>query len=436
MTPEKDAIARQLIKDLNEKLKLTVDVTSPPCPVSEISAMATKFPDPLGYDTQNQPKYTDPIGQAILNRYAENVKEIIEKQFSMTLEGLSREMSLNLNYDALKLHQDHFTKQYAYLSHLLPPIPMYILFQDLTLIDWQMAQGTFSATMVQDGENGDRFLMVLFPGEVVGKIYTEPMVYHGPDIVPTYPGPITFSPHSAIPPILLYSNWTVGSWKGSRVSTSTRAVVKKEEIDNLCESATYLPINRPTIEIDKEGRISYRYTNGVMLKEYSILPSLSLSKPVNRFPDQEAVTIYEVDPQESHGHFNSILEELGIEGSIKGIFQLVKRDTGFSRFGEMDLDISSDDQVVVLNRSILPEGYQPFNIAEDCTISGMPWIQLYHFPTNMAMIVSGEILKKMALTPIEELIYRDHKLDAKDASMPRLMPKIISALEVIVVKLH
>ncbi len=434
MTPEKHALARQLVNDVNEKMVLTMDVTSPPCPINEVSAMTTKFPDPISYNQEGNPIYADPIGHELFKQYADKVKMIAENCFGIAIAGVSRDMSLIANHDALKMHQDHFTHQYDYLSQLPLPIPRYYLFQDLTLIDWQMAQGTFSATMVQDGQQGDRFLMLLLPTEVVGTVYTEPMVYNGPNSAPTYPGAITLPPHTVIAPIELDANWTVGSWKGKRISTSMRGVVKEEEIDKLCKRAIYLPVDRPKLVHDGKGREIYQYPNGSWLGHFSVSLPLWEKSSVLRLPDQDNTTVFKREGLANRNPYASLLEELGINGNLTQAFHLIKRDSGLSRFEKMNLAIPESAQVVLINRSRLPAGYLPYTLSEDCTQEGKPWIHMCYFPMNMAMVLSGASLKKMALTPVEEILFRDHKLDELCDVESKLVPKLISEIDILVVE--
>lgn len=442
MSAEKDALSRNFIQSLNNNnLMISSDVTSPPCPVSEISLVVTKsdlanfeLQGQITYDEKGRPLYPDPLGQEVLNEYARNVIKIAEKSLGIEIKGLSRDLSLNANHDALKIHQDRFSKQYAYLSQLPLPIPRYTLFQDLTLIDWSMAKGTISATMLQDDKSGDRFMMALFPGEAFGAIYSEPMVYHGPNVKPEYPGPITFPFHTAVAPIEYLGCCNVGSWKGKRISTSTRGVVLETEMEKAREKATYLPINRPAVRKDQNGHLIREYSNGITLKEITNeLPKVSKGF-LHRLPDKESISIYQSsieDHVESEGALRTNFE---IKGKLKQVFHLVKKNGGFSKFENIFPDLSLNSEVFLVNQSVLPETYKFYTVSEDCTKRKLPWIQLYQFPLQTIMKLQAETFLNMSLTPVEEILFRnefhDGVQDADDPEASRLTGKLTSAIDV------
>lgn len=437
MTPEKDQLARSLIQSINNNnLMISTDVTSLPCPVSEVSLVVTKsdaanfdLQGVLSRDDQNRPIYTDPVGQEIMNNYGKRVMAIAEQQFGVKIEGLSRDISLNVNQDALKMHQDRFTKQYDYLHSLPLPIPKYVLVQDLTLADWHMAASSFSATMVQDGPAGDRFLMALFPGQVFGALYTEAMVYKGPNVSPEYPGPITFPPHTAVAPIDYLGCCNVGSWKGKRISTSTRGVVLETEMERAREKAVYLPINRPKISEYRNGLKSYDYANGIVVRELvDELPEIAV-KWLQKLPDQENISIYEGSASEQNAFAEELMEVFGFKGSLKRVLHLTKKGGGFSQFKNIVSDLPASAEVIIVNHSKFPPGYKHYPISEDCTKQQLPWIQMYQFPENTVMKVPGSLLQQMALTPVEEILYRNERSDAVDGEESVVLDKLVSKID-------
>jgi hypothetical protein len=114
------------------------------------------------------------------------------------------------------------------------------------------------------------------------------------------------------------------------------------------------------------------------------------------------------------------------------IKHLTKRDSGFSKFSLMDLGIPKEAVVVLVNRSILPQNYRYYNIAEDQTDKELPWIQLYQFEPNMAMIVDVNLLERLSLTPMEELLYRDAKTDATIREGMKMHVKPVTKMDMFV----
>lgn len=440
MSDGKELAAKKLIDSINNSnIQITMDVTSPPCPVSEISAVATKYANPTDYelngqicmDEMNRGVYPDPVGQEVLNEYARSVRYYAEQTFNIKLTGLSRELSLNANQDALKLHQDRFYRQYEYLSNLPLPIDKHILFQDLTLVDWTMAKGTFSATMMQDGDDGDRLLMILFPGEVVGMAHTEPMVYKGPYHKPEYPGAITFPFHTAVAPTNYIGESSVGSWKGKRISTSTRGVIPESEYIKTLDIAKKMHLNRKRlIKAKQRGVDKYRYDNGVMVLS-GHLPVNELSLEYSEYiGDPENVSIYEIISDIAYKEAKKVQSLFRIEGEPIKILHFIKRDSGFSSFEKMGLVNDTDQTFVLINRSDLPKGYKHYTISEDTTKQNFPWIHMYQFPLGSAMQIDGNLLRSMAISPIEEILYRDELDDADLHDESILNNRIVHKLDV------
>lgn len=420
MTPEKNQQVHHLVSDINEKVMLSFGIAAAPCPLTEVLFASSSSKN-------------DPIGKEVLENYSAKAKEIIEKKFKINVKALSCYVNVDTGFDAIKIHRDLFTSQYEYLNKHPLPIPRYHLFQDLCLLDWQMAKGTFAATMVQDGEAGDRFLMVFFPGEIVGTVYAEPAPYPGPDINPVYPGPVNFPYHSSVVAIDFHGDKTVGSWKGKRMSTSTRGVVLDSEIESVCEHAHFLPCNRWEKTSYKDNLYTYNYSNGVVVRDLIHPVSQATNLWVKKLQDQENLTILETHPQEHLETIKQLKQIFPLEGEVKHVYHLIKKDGGFSRFENLNLDIPETSTVYLFNHSRVPSGYRYFNIAEDWTGSGKPWIQMYHFPPERVMRVSGKTLKNMSLTPLEEIFYRNEVNDAKNGEASTLLTKLVSELEIYVI---
>lgn len=442
MTPEKHELAKKIVSQINnEKLKLTVDINDYDCFTTEISAIASKYPNPIAYK-DNRPIFADPIGHAVLESYSESLKNIIRNKLGLNLEGTSREINFVLSQDAHKFHQDQSGIQFEFLKNKNTSSPPRKIIQDLTLIDWDMSVDTFSATILQDSLSKDRFLLSLFPKEIVGMLFMQSPLYLTREAHPSYTAPTIFPYHAVLSPIDKKGDSTPGSSKGKRLSTVLRAVVCESEINELKRKASLLPINR-AVPFDTENGVDFIYPNGIISKE---LPTeiQSLLKDWNReegvvrkYPDKENVEIYEI----AHPNVFYLSRFIGDAFSISSrniskaaFIRLVKKDGGFSNFKSLGLEISDNTEVFIFNSSQLPFGYDYFNLAEDCAEQCLPWIQLYHIPPEKVFWIPSTVVPKLSLTPVEEILFRLAEHDSKKTDGLTSSKKIITKIDLLILE--
>lgn len=435
MTPEKQKLAQDFIYDIEENMLHTIAEAELDFPVYELSPIATEFRDPISFDKENNPIYLDHKGMTVYEDHAQKVRNIAEQVLGIQIHGYSKEMSLILNSDANKFHQDQFITQYNYLKNHSHPIPKYALFQDLTLIDWELSKGTFSATLFQDRESSDRFVFPLFEDEVACTVYTEPAIYLGPNTTPEYPGASTLPPHSPIPSLDRYGSLTPGSAKGKRVSVAVRGLVLECEMEGLIKRSKALPVNRYVPVELSDGRISHQYPNGILINELLDRKPLPVnSEWVYRQPDQENMEIFETRPEDNQLSIQALLNTFNLSCPVSEVRvkHLIKKDGGFSRLSIDQLNISKDSILVLVNSSKIPDLSAPYPLAEDFTKQGQPWIQLYHFPSHMAMLISANKLDDLSLTPVEEIMFRDAFQDMECTDPNILKNKMISQIDIFI----
>ncbi|MBS0628760.1 MAG: hypothetical protein JSS30_00875 [Verrucomicrobia bacterium] len=410
MTDEKDELCRKFIDHVNEDMSITLGQAALPCPTREILVQAIKYPE------------RDPIGTEILKNYAEKTHQILEDTLGISMQGLNWYMNLNLNWEALKIHHDRFIAQYAHMEKESLNPADWTLVQDLTLIDWQMGENTVAGTMVQDGKDGDRYIISLFPNEIVGTFYTENAKSASGKKKGYYPGHITMPPHSTIAPMDYVGGITCGSSKGKRMSTAVRGIVNRQEIDRLVDKSERIDINRKKIEVE-DCEVSYLYPNGAIVKSLSD-KAYSLNRNGAIFHDDVQNIHIESIPLEDNCYFsNHIGDRFKINHlNIRKIFLLTKKDGGFTSLGKLGFEFSNQTRIIAVNFSSLPDGYRYFNIAQDWTSSGNPWIQLYDLPPGMAMEIPRCLFEKLSLSPTEELIYRSEFSDQTDSVFSKTMP--------------
>ena len=432
-----------LVKDLvnkinNEYLKLTVDINDYDCLTTEISAVASKYPDPIGYDAESKPIYADEKGHNVLESYAQNLSHIIKEKLGLNIQGLSREINFVLNQDAHKFHQDQSAKQFIFLQNLKEKSSdvffKYKILQDLTLVDWDMSKDTLSATIIQDNLSDDRFLITLFPKESVGIIFSQSPKYLSRTAHPGYKVPTIFPYHAVLSPIDYSGSYSSGSAKGKRLSTVVRGVVLNQEIEKLKERSVVLSVNRYTSINNDTIR---EYKNGIVSFKTKKTLYINDNQPIYKHNDSENVEIWQLDSENNRNLISELVKTTKLNNVLikdVKILRLIKKDGGFSKVSMLNLNIDDSDQIILLNASKIPNKYSYFNLSQDFTSEGMPWIQIYHFPINRIFKVSGKIFKKLSLTPIEEILFRIAEQDSMDTDGLSSHKKIVTKIDCVIFK--
>ncbi len=421
MDQEKSTLANNLIENVNEEMMITLGTAALPCPTKEILVQAIKYPD------------RDPQGTKILAEYAKNVHSIAEHRLGIQMTGLTWYMNLNLNWEALKIHHDRFSQQYHFMEENGLPPENYTLVQDLTLIDWQMSEGTVAGTMIQDGKFGDRYILCLFPNEVVGTFYTEPayqLTLKTPD---RYPGHISMPPHSTIAPMDMCSNDSCGSSKGKRMSTAVRGVVPTEQINDLKNQSESIPVNRRHPKLFQYGA-GAEYANGIVIQPLSDKFLTVNTLDARMLGEKDNITYSQLSLASNAfiiEHLGSVFDIPIQKANIQAL-RLTKKDNGFSDLRIKKTQKNSKMRVILINSSKVPHGYRFFNLAENSTKKGFPWIQLYELNPGYAMEIPYKELKNISLAPCEELLYRNERYDALNDTKSELLPKIATHMDVFV----
>ncbi len=434
MTPEKNSLIQKIVQDVNhEKLGLTVDINDYDCFTTEISATASKYPDPI--ENQNGfLSYPDPQGNEVLNSFSTSLNELISTELGLHMEGVSREINFVVNQDAHKFHQDQSTKQFAFLKERDPSLPPCTIIQDLTLVDWDMSADTMSATILQDPHSDERFLLALFPKEAVGMIFAQSPKYLTREAHPSYLVPTIFPYHAVLSPIDRKGGVTSGSSKGKRLSTVVRGVVLESELNELKKNSKPLHLNRPAYSNNE-----WVYGDGTVAKEISMEVRSLLEKfdqgLLFKYPDRENVEILELPVSTHIPVVQELASQFGVDQKsilkVK-LVRLIKRDAGFSAFSEMNLPISPESEIILLNSSIISDDYDYFNLARDFTADGLPWIQLYYFPPNRGFKILGKEIQNLFLTPIEEVLFRKAKQDSMKTDGIQSLDKIVTKIDLLI----
>lgn len=417
MTEEKEKIINQFRDHINNDFLIKNIFADHPSKCYAPAVVAVGTPE------------EDPRGAKFLTDYLMKGKEIMEGHFGFDLLGISLEVNLYYNFESLVFHRDRFTNQYEWLSCLTPPIERYTLIQDLTVFDWQMGKGTVTGTVVQDGDFGDRYLFCVFQDEALGTLYTEPAVYLGPNIAPNYPGHVTIPYHTGIAPIDYNGERFCGTSRGKRLSTSIRGLVRSEEMKQVRENCQEVYLNKK----QKIGSSTWRYQSGIIVHALTKpFPKLDVQYAI-LLPEKENITLLEI-PASIGSQSLSLFSQAGClpSSSLKKVLRLIKKDGGFSKFSELNLQLKDSERVLIVNHSAVPEGYRYFQLAQDFTKEHLPWIQFYHFSPSEIFEMDYKTFKHLSLSPVEELLYMNEAQESEnyESEYKRYNTKLSTCIDV------
>lgn len=428
MTPEKDKLMREFLKNVNEDLLMTVVSSELEFPVLEVTPTATVYLEP----DESNPQF-DQKGLKILKNLTQHTQKIAESALGIKMKGeISSNMSLVYSQDNMKYHQDQCPAQYKSIQKTGLPLPKYFIAQDLSLIDWEMSKGTFSGTLIQPQNDQDRFILTLFPEEVVGTFYVEQARYIDSNTYPEYPGADTLPPHTPFAPVDFSSNLTPGSTKGTRISTVVRSLLEEEDVNQLKKNSEPLPLDVAIVTKDSQNCKIRSYGEGITFRELPFQLDPFDIKSNLKYPDQEDVEICMTPSKDHDKTIKQLMDLLEIKAEAEKVTvrHLIKRGCGFSELGKLDLGASKDSQIVFVNRSIFPnEGFHFCNMANLSKGKNLPWIHLYHFPPSTILSVPYKALSDLALTPMEEIFFRDANWDIKTKDLSVLSKKLVTRID-------
>lgn len=385
--------AERLVDAVANQAVLTTEVTSPPCELAEFVPLwlQNREHEPDTYYLAGR----DP-GHPI-QEYFDQQLTAISSALGVTITQCSTEMAIIANGDALRFHRDRLVNQYKRLNESNGPADGVQVVQDLTLIDWDMQPGTISGTAL-DHPDGDRYLFLLRPSEVVGLFFAE---------LPKPPGPLMMPYHCALPVYDFAASATVGPARGKRLSTLIRGLAPEDEVTRLTDMATELSLD--CVEAADDGcRI---YPSGVRVVTHSRLPETALV-PVNLIPGAaEGVSITELSVDANASLLRTITAEMSLNGYR--FFRIDKHGEGFSDLNQVLPSIADADKVVIINRSLHgPQRDISFPVAFDYTQQGMPWIQLFRLHAGDVVSLPRAAAPMLRLTPTDHLLHRSAPLDS------------------------
>lgn len=393
MSELKTSSAQRLVDAVANKAILTTEVTSPPCELAEFVPLWLQ-------NREHEPDTYYLAGRGTghpIQEYFDLQMLAVSSALGITITQCSTEMGIIANGDALRFHRDRLVNQYKKLSESNGAAERLQVVQDLTLIDWDMQPGTISGTAL-DHPDGDRYLFLLRPSEVVGLFFAE---------LPKLPGPMMMPYHCALPVFDFAAGTTVGPAKGKRLSALTRGLAPEQEVTRLTNRATELRIDEVEAVNDR-GRI---YRSGVRVVTHSWLPETALVPVSLVLGAAEGVGIAELSIDANASLLRMVTGETSLDGYR--FFRIDKHGEGFSNLLWALPRIADARDVVVINRSLYgPQRNISFPVAFDHTHQGKPWIQLLRLHAGDTVRLPSAVIPTLRLAPTDHLLHRSARLDS------------------------
>lgn len=424
---EKKEISQEIIQDVSFRMMHGILPTTPQASHPIVRPLATLYPDPVSYTEEEIPFFLDPLGKKILTFRTNQMKDVLRRGLDIGIIADSPMIDLVLNFDEAKFYKKEFLEQLDFLHSNNIDLEKFFFVEETTLIDWEMAKGTFASTIIQDIQLNDRFIFPHFPNSIKSSLFVEkviPMI----DTNNQSKNIRTKILRCDLPPIDHLSTVTSGSAKGKCIAFKVNGLVPKEEIAKLQLRSSSIPFN-----IGQRKCNEIFYPNEILIK--CIPDALQIDKKsVVVLPEEDGVEIFE-----SNGTLNSesiaqILEIFSIKCPLEEVQvkHIIKKSSGFTGLDIKSLEIPDSSFVVLLNNSEIPKGYCYYNLAQTFMHEGFQWVQLYHLSPNQAMCLSGEQLKQLCLTPAEEIFYRNAELDAAKKNTDLFLRKITSTIDLLI----
>lgn len=420
--PQKKIISKKLINDISHKVILGISNTdlnwASPC----ITPWAMLYPDPVGYREGN-PIFLDQLGVRLLSNHADQIQNAVSKVLDISFLRQTHDVRLILNFDGLRFYHE----DYDHTPQLSDKDQKFFLVKDTTVIDWEMAKGTFSSTIVQVRESEDRFIIPYFFDEVRSVLFVEPANLPTAQ-VNREENTKTSSLKCELPPIDWFSTLSPGSAKGKRITFNLNGLVDSDEITSL-ESNSYAL----KVSLGQKQGDSICYPNSIEIRDLCEPVHIN-RKNIIVLPEYEGMEIFETPPEDNTKVIASLKELFSLNCPLNKVVvkHLVKKNAGFTKLDYQQLGIEKKSKIVIFNHSEIPEGHCYYNLAQDFTHEGLLWIQLYHLPPSKVLFIDAEQINLLALTPSEEIFYRDAKVDVLQKPLDIFKKKISSKLDLII----
>jgi len=407
MTGEKRRVLDSMASLLSDHAVLTTDRTSPPSTLAELTPLWLKEPrrDSVDHYIGDPPA----LGfEAVFAWYETAIRAAV----GVTIREASREVGFVLNGDGLRYHRDRLVNQYDALSRMAADEHERTrVVQDLSLLDWDMQDGTYSGTIFVH-PLGDRYLFLLEPGCSTSIFFAEPVQLPGPMMMPL---------HCALPVEDSFPGSSVGEARGKRFSCLVRGIADSAELDALAAAAMSIDIHERRLVAD-----GFEFPSGVRIRQCEA-PECSPTDAADGRYDAEQGCIVTRLPQEATA---ALLAHLRMP-SVAEVYRLTKHGDGFTGVRDV-LPTIGDRTVGVLNRSQrTPQPGTSFPLTMRLSGPASPVLQLIELRLDQLLTAPSEALDSLYLSPTTPILHRSAPLDAFYPVASR-SPRMSTILDVIV----
>lgn len=408
MTSEKRRVLDSLEGLLGDDAVLTTDRTSPPSVLAELTPLWLKEQerDPADFYIRDPPAVDF---DSFYTSYATAVRAAL----GVTISEPSRELGFVFNGDGLRYHRDRLVNQYNVLAGLPPSaIESTRVVQDLSVVDWDMQDGTFSGTIFVH-PMGDRYIFMLEPGKATSLFFAERV---------QLPGPMMMPYHCALPVQDSFAGSTAGEATGKRFSCLMRGIADAAEVDRLVSAALPADINER-----REVPGGFQFPNGMRIEQQGA-PGCSLADAdAGDYNAEQGCFVTRMSPQAN----SRLLDHLGA-GSPMGMYRLTKHGDGFSQLREVLPTIGAHD-IVVINRSEnTPQPDTSYPLAMHLAELAAPVLQLIRLSQDEVLRIPAAALDALYLSPTSLILHRSAPLDSFYRTVSRTA-RMSTIVDVIVV---
>jgi len=388
MTSEKRRVLESLVGLLGHDSVLTTDRTSPPSVLAELTPLWLKDQarEPADYYICETPAVDF---DSFFAAYAAAVRSAL----GVTVQEPSRELGFVVNGDGLRYHRDRVVNQYNMLARADPStLDSTRVVQDLSAVDWDMQDGTFSGTIFAH-PLGDRYIFLLEPGSATSLFFTECV---------DLPGPMMMPYHCALPVQDSYAGSTTGEATGKRFSCLVRGIADAAEVACLSNAAVHVNINER-----QKVPGGFRFPNGIHIEQHCA-PDCSLADAeTSEFNAEEGCLVTRASERAN----SRLLEHLGVESAI-GVYRLTKHGDGFSGMRDVLPMIGAHDIVLINRSSNTPQPGTSYPLAVRLEELASPILQLLELPHGQVLRVPTTALDTLYLSPTAPIFHRSAPLDS------------------------
>ena len=408
MTDEKHRVLDSLAGLLGDDAVLTTDRTSPPSTIAELTPLWLKEPRRDRTD-----HYICDSPTVDFDSFFASYEAAIRSALGVTFREQSRELGFVLNGDGLRYHRDRLVNQYDLLADSAPStLDRTRVVQDLSVVDWDMQDGTFSGTIFVH-PLGDRYVFVLEPGNATSLFFAEHVQLPGPMMMPF---------HCALPVHDSFAGTTAGEATGKRFSCLMRGIADAADVDRLAGAAVPVDVHQRTEVAD-----GFQFPSGMRI-EQRCAPDCSLADAAaSDYNAEQGCLVTHVSPRAN----SDMLNRLGF-GSVDGMYRLTKHGEGFSSMRDVLPTIGNHD-IVVINRSLnTPQPGISYPLTVHLAELATPVLQMLELRHDQVLRVPAVALDSLYLSPTALIFHRSAPLDSFYPTASRTA-RMTTVLDVIVI---